>query len=65
MIKKIRKRYIFFNEYDERAFKQLTIQSKYEVHLIKQNQAFFLINKISKVKIPKNINYKEIGGFVK
>ena len=34
--KRLAKRFIFFSKYDSRIFEQLTIQSKYEVHLIKQ-----------------------------
>ena len=54
--------YIFFNDYDSRVFNQLVIQSKYEAHLIKQKASIFSYKQDQRVKIPKNINYKEIGG---
>ena len=38
------------------------IQSKYEVHLIKQKSSISSYKQDKRVKIPKNINYKNIGG---
>ncbi len=60
--KELGKKYIFLNKCDERAVKQLMIQSKYETHLIKQKSSMFSYKQDQKVKIPRNINYKEIGG---
>ena len=62
--KRLAKRFIFFSKYDSRIFEQLTIQSKYEVHLIKQKSSIFSYKQDQQIKIPKNTNYKEIGGFV-
>ena len=56
------KKYTFFHDYDDRVFAQLVIQSKYEAHLIKQKASIFSYKQDQRVKIPKNINYKEIGG---
>ena len=58
----LKKDLYFFSKYDSRAFEQLTIQSKYEVHLIKQKSSIFSYKQDQQIKIPKNINYKEIGG---
>ena len=60
--KELVKKYIFLNECDKRVVKQLMIQSKYETHLIKQKSSMFSYKQDQKVKIPRNINYKEIGG---
>ncbi len=59
---KLVKKYIFFNKYSDLVIKQLMIQSKYESHLIKQKASIFSYKQDQLVKIPKNINYKEIGG---
>ena len=59
---KLVNKYMFFNKYDSRVFNQLVIQSKYEAHLIKQKASIFSYKQDQRVKIPKNINYKEIGG---
>ena len=53
---------MFFNNYDGRVIKQLMIQSKYATHLIKQKASVYSYKQDQKVKIPKNINYKKIGG---
>ncbi len=60
--KKLAHRYKFFQNYHERVLNQLVIQSKYETHLIKQKASIFSYKQDQRVKIPKNINYKEIGG---
>ena len=52
----------FFKDYDSRVFNQLVIQSKYEAHLRKQQASVFSYKQDQRVKIPKNMNYKEIGG---
>ena len=54
--------YTFFNDYDSRVFNQLVIQSKYEAHITKQKASILSYKQDQRVKIPKNINYKEIGG---
>ncbi len=54
--------YMFFKDYDSRVFNQLVIQSKYEAHITKQKASIFSYKQDQRVKIPKNINYKEIGG---
>ena len=59
---KLVNKHIFFKKYDSRVFNQLVIQSKYEAHLIKQKASIFSYKQDQRVKIPKNINYKEIGG---
>ena len=56
------KKYMFFNKYESSVFNQLVIQSKYETHLIKQKSSIFSYKQDQRVKIPKNINYKDIGG---
>ena len=38
------------------------IQSKYETHLIKQKASIYSYKQDLRVKIPKDINYREIGG---
>ena len=53
---------MFFKNYDSRVFNQLVIQSKYEAHIMKQKASIFSYKQDQRVKIPKNINYKEIGG---
>ncbi|MEC8100004.1 MAG: tRNA uridine-5-carboxymethylaminomethyl(34) synthesis enzyme MnmG, partial [Pseudomonadota bacterium] len=59
---KLVNKYPFFKNYDSRVFNQLEIQSKYEAHLIKQRASIFSYKQDQSIKIPKNINYKEIGG---
>ncbi len=59
---KLVNKYSFFKNYDSRVFNQLEIQSKYDAHLIKQRASIFSYKQDQSVKIPKNINYKEIGG---
>ena len=59
---KLVNKYMFFHDYDDRVFNQLVIQSKYETHLIKQKASIFSYKQDQQVKIPKNINYREIGG---
>ena len=59
---KLINKYTFFHDYDGRVFNQLVIQSKYEAHLIKQKASIFSYKQDQQVKIPENINYKEIGG---
>ena len=54
--------YMLFKDYDSRVFNQLVIQSKYEAHITKQKASIFSYKQDQRVKIPKNINYKEIGG---
>ena len=54
--------YILFKDYDSRVFNQLVIQSKYEAHITKQKASIFSYKQDQRVKIPKNINYREIGG---
>ena len=55
-------KYMFFQDYDDCVFNQLVIQSKYEAHIIKQKASIYSYKQDQRVKIPKNINYKEIGG---
>ena len=59
---KLVKNYTFFNDYDSRVFNQLVIQSKYKAHITKQKASIFSYKQDQRVKIPKDINYKEIGG---
>ena len=59
---KLLNEYTFLNNYDNRVFNQLLIQSKYETHIVKQKANIFSYKQDQRVKIPKNINYKEIGG---
>ena len=59
---KVVKKYIFLNEFSDRALKQIMIQAKYETHLIKQKASIFSYKQDLRVKIPKDINYREIGG---
>ena len=59
---KLVKKYMFLNNYDSRVLNQLVIQSKYDAHLTKQKASIFSYKQDQRVKIPKNINYKEIGG---
>jgi tRNA uridine 5-carboxymethylaminomethyl modification enzyme len=59
---KLVKYYKIFNDYDSRVFNQLVIQSKYEAHITKQKASIFSYKQDQRVKIPININYKEIGG---
>ena len=54
--------YMLFKEYDSRVFDQLVIQSKYEAHITKQKASIFSYKQDQRLKIPKNINYKEIAG---
>ena len=59
---KLVNKYMFFNNYNGRVIKQLMIQSKYETHLIKQKASIYSYKQDQRVKIPKNINYKKVGG---
>ena len=59
---KLVKKYMFLKNYDSRVLNQLVIQSKYDAHLTKQKASIFSYKQDQRVKIPKNINYKEIGG---
>ena len=63
--KKILKQYPNIGEFSERVFTQLKIQSKYEVHVKKQEASITSYKKDSKLKIPKSIDYKKIGGLSK
>ena len=59
---KLFNKYSFLKNYNSRVINQLEIQSKYEAHLIKQRASIFSYKQDQSIKIPKNINYKEIGG---
>ncbi len=59
---KVVKKYVFLNKFSDRALKQIKIQSKYETHLIKQKASIYSYKQDLRVKIPKDINYSEIGG---
>jgi len=54
--------YTFITGYSDRVLRQLMIQSKYESHLIKQKASIFSYKKDQRMKIPKNIDYRKIGG---
>ena len=49
-------------QFSKRVLTQIKIQSKYEVHVKKQEASIISYKKDSKLKIPKNIDYKKIGG---
>jgi len=51
--------------FNKRALNQLEIQSKYGVHLKKQESSLFSYKRDQNIKIPKSINYKSIGGLSK
>jgi tRNA uridine 5-carboxymethylaminomethyl modification enzyme len=63
--KQILIQYPNIGEFSKRAFTQLKIQSKYEVHVKKQEASIISYKKDSKLKIPKSIDYKKIGGLSK
>ena len=58
-------KYINISKVNKRVLNQLEIQSKYEVHLKKQESSLFSYKRDQKIKIPKEINYKSIGGLSK
>ena len=62
---KLEKKFLFFCKYDKRTVQQLMIQSKYDTHVIKQKASIFSYKQDKKIKIPKNIDYKKIGGLSK
>ena len=59
---KLLSNYAFIKDYEKRVFNQLVIQSKYDAHIVKQKASIFSYKQDQRVKIPKNINYKQIGG---
>ena len=59
---KLEKKYSFFCKYNKRIIQQLMIQSKYDTHVSKQKASIFSYKQDKKIKIPKNIDYKKIGG---
>ena len=59
---KLEKKFSFFCKYDKRTVQQLMIQSKYDTHVTKQKASIFSYKQDKKIKIPKNIDYKKIGG---
>ena len=58
-------KYPIIARFSKRVFNQLKIQSKYEVHVKKQEASIISYKKDSKLKIPKSIDYKKIGGLSK
>ena len=63
--KQILIQYPNIGKFSKRVLTQLKIQSKYEVHVKKQEASIISYNKDSKLKIPKSIDYKKIGGLSK
>ena len=63
--KQILLQYPNIKQFSKRVFTQLKIQSKYEVHVKKQEASINSYKKDSKLKIPKSIDYKKIGGLSK
>ena len=63
--KQILMQYPNIEQFSKRVFTQLKIQSKYEVHVKKQEASIISYKKDSKLKIPKSIDYKKIGGLSK
>ena len=63
--KQILIQYPNIGKFSKRVFTQLKIQSKYEVHVKKQEASIISYKKDSKLKIPKNIDYTKIGGLSK
>ena len=63
--KQILIQYPNIGKFSKRAFTQLKIQSKYDVHVKKQEASIISYKKDSKLKIPKNIDYTKIGGLSK
>ena len=61
-IESLEKEYSFFCRYNRSTIQQLMIQSKYDTHVIKQKASIFSYKQDKKIKIPKNIDYKKIGG---
>jgi tRNA uridine 5-carboxymethylaminomethyl modification enzyme len=63
--KQILIQYPNIGKFSKRVFTQLKIQSKYDVHVKKQEASIISYKKDSKLKIPKNIDYTKIGGLSK
>jgi len=63
--KQILLQYPNIEQFSKRVFTQLKIQSKYKVHVKKQEASIISYKKDSKLKIPKSIDYKKIGGLSK
>ena len=61
----ILQQYPHIREFSKRVLSQLKIQSKYNVHVKKQEASIISYKKDRKLKIPKNIDYKQIGGLSK
>ena len=57
--------YPSIKDFSTRVLTQLRIQSKYNVHVKKQEASIISHKKDSKLKIPQNIDYKKIGGLSK
>ena len=63
--KKVLIKYPILGRFPKRVLNQLKIQSKYEVHVKKQEASIISYKKDRTLKIPKNIDYKKIGGLSK
>ena len=44
---------------------RLKIESRYKIHIKKQEENIIIYKNESKIKLPYNLNYKEIGGLSK
>ena len=64
-IKKLKKSYLKLNNIKPEVLEQLIIESRYDIHIKKQLDSHKSYKKDLNVKIPFNINYKEIGGLSK
>jgi len=64
-IKKLKKSYLKLNNIKPEVLEQLIIESRYDIHIKKQIDSHNSYKKDLNIKIPFNINYKEIGGLSK
>ena len=63
--KQLLMQYPNIGKFSKRVFTQIKIQSKYKVHVKKQEASIISYKKDSRLKIPKSIDYKKIGGLSK
>ncbi len=61
-LKRVKEAFPFFLKFSKEVIDELKIESRYSYHIKKQDQSIRAYKKDKKLKIPYNINYKDIGG---
>ena len=64
-INEIYKKFTELKKVDLKFMERLKIESRYKIHIKKQEENIITYKKESRIKLPYNLNYKEIGGLSK